>query len=145
MWLCKCCSLVSQELYFNYISIFLYNLLFFLELIIALIFHFFSLIQTYCWMFPLPFNHCVKQFLAQFSIIKPIVYLSVFFFSWRYPFWNHPSFGFSFFWWGRLVLSWHLLPIFLFLLEENFPWTNTCANLPLLCGTPPHHGLMSSL
>ena len=35
--------------------------------------------------------------------------------------------------WGRLALSWHLLPIFLFLLEEDCCWANICANLPLFC------------
>ena len=33
--------------------------------------------------------------------------------------------------WGRLALSWHLLPIFLFLLEEDCCWANIYANHPL--------------
>ena len=40
---------------------------------------------------------------------------------------------YSFFWWGRLALSTHLLPIFLFLLEEDWLWANISANLPLFC------------
>ena len=37
------------------------------------------------------------------------------------------------FWWGRLSLSWHVLPIFLFLLEEDCHWADIFANLPPFC------------
>ena len=40
---------------------------------------------------------------------------------------------FFFFWWGRLDLSKYLLPIFLFLPEEDCPWAKICANLPPCC------------
>ena len=33
----------------------------------------------------------------------------------------------------KIALSYHLLPIFLFLLEEDLPWANICSSLPLLC------------
>ena len=47
--------------------------------------------------------------------------------------WFTPLFIYFNFWWGRLVLSQHLLPIFLFLPKEDCPWANMCANLPLRC------------
>ena len=50
----------------------------------------------------------------------------------EYTYYNeHFSFLFFDFWWGRLAPSYHLLPIFLFLLEEEWPWANICASLTL--------------
>ena len=47
---------------------------------------------------------------------------------------HNPQFrSLIFFLWGRSALSQHLLPIFLFLLEEDGPWANICASLPPFC------------
>ena len=57
-----------------------------------------------------------------YSLGSPLYFFNFYFYLFTYLFW-----------WGRLALSYHLLPIFLFLLEEDCPWANTCANLPLFC------------
>ena len=85
-------------------------------------------VESLCWWHvEEPKLNCVCVTLTVFSILVSLAFCSLSFFLF---------FKFLFFW-GRLALSWHLLPILLFLLRKTgLELTSVPIFLYFICGTP---------